>query len=59
MKSSFLNWLSRRSGLDDFEITGKLGSVLESLFAEIEDQCGRVDADDLDPKYIQLFLLER
>ena len=59
MKSSFLNWLSRRSGLDDFEIVGKLGSALESLFADIEDQCGRVDAADLNPKYIQLFLLER
>ncbi len=59
MKSSFLNWLSRRSGLDDFEIAGKLGPALESLFAEIEDQCGRVDAADLNPKYIQLFLLER
>jgi hypothetical protein len=58
IKASFLNWLCDRSGLEDFEITNKLGHALESLFAEIEDQYGRVDPAQLDPKYIHLFLLE-
>lgn len=59
VKMSFLNWLRERSGLSDVEITDKLGNVLESLFLEVEDEYGRVDATELDPKYIHLFLLER
>ena len=59
IKASFLNWLCDRSGLRDIEITNKLGQSLENLFSEIEDQYGRVDPAQLDPRYIHLFLLER
>ena len=59
VKTSFLNWLCELSGLSDVEITDRLGNVLESLFLEIEDEYGRVDATQLDPRYIRLFLLER
>ena len=59
IKASFLNWLCELSGLEDFEITNKLGSALENLFSEIEDQYGRVEPAQLDPRYIHLFLLER
>ena len=59
IKTSFLNWLCDCSGLEDFEITNQLGGALENLFSEIEDQYSRVDSDQLDPKYIHLFLLER
>ena len=58
MKTSFLNWLCERSGLSDFEITDRIGHVLEALFEEIEDEYGRVEATELNPKYISLFLLE-
>ena len=58
IKASFLNWLCTRSGLEDFEITNKLGHALENLFSEIEDQYGRVDPAQLDSRYIHLFLLE-
>lgn len=58
MKKSFLDWLCERSGLSDFEITDRLGHVLEALFAEIEDEYGRVDVAELDPRFIYLFLLE-
>ena len=57
MKSRFLSWLEAKTGLRDFEITGRLGKTLEGLFEEIENDLGRVAADDLDPRYIQLFLL--
>jgi len=58
MKQNFLDWLAAGSGLKDFEITGRLGQTLESLFEEIEGEMDRVSAKDLDPRYVQLFLLE-
>ncbi|MGB9442014.1 MAG: DUF6178 family protein [Desulfobacterales bacterium] len=58
MKQNFLDWLAAATGLKDFEITGRLGQTLENLFEEIESELGRVTIKDLDPRYIQLFLLE-
>ncbi len=58
MKQNFLDWLAAAAGLKDFEITGRLGQTLENLFEEIESELGRVTIKDLDPRYIQLFLLE-
>ena len=58
MKQNFLDWLSADTGLKDFEITGRLGQPLDNLFEEIESELGRVTIKDLDPRYIQLFLLE-
>ncbi len=57
MKSLFLNWLAENTGLRDFEITERLGGTLENLFEEIENELGNVAVEDLEPKYIQLFLL--
>ncbi|MEE4262140.1 MAG: DUF6178 family protein [Desulfobacteraceae bacterium] len=57
MKNHFLNWLAAETGLKDFEITGGLGRTFEDLFKEMEIELGRVSAKDLDPRYIQLFLL--
>ena len=57
MKNLFLNWLAANTGLKDFEISERLGGTLESLFEEIANELGNVAVEDLDPKYIQLFLL--
>jgi len=57
MKSRFLNWLAENTGLRDFEITERLGGTLENLFEEIESELAGVAVEDLEPKYIQLFLL--
>ena len=57
MKDNFINWIARETGLKDFEITGRLGQTFEALFAEIETELGSIDVDDLDPRYVQLFLL--
>jgi len=57
MKSLFLNWLAENTGLRDFEITERLGGTLENLFEEIESELAGVAVEDLEPKYIQLFLL--
>ena len=59
MKADFVEWLTRETGLKDFEISEKLGPIFEELFAEIEAEYGRVAAEDLDPRFVQLFLLQR
>ena len=58
MKQRFLDWLANDTGLKDTEITAHLGQNLESLFEDIESELGRVNSEDLDPRYVQLFLLE-
>ena len=57
MKSRFLAWLVANTGLRDFEITERLGPTLENLFEEITNELGQVTAQDLDPRYVHLFLL--
>ncbi len=57
MKESFLDWLSDKTGFTHYEITQKLGQTLENLFNEIESEVGEVSREDLDPKYIHLFLI--
>ncbi|MDH3344307.1 MAG: DUF6178 family protein, partial [Desulfobacteraceae bacterium] len=57
MKESFLNWLSDKTGLTHYEISQKLGQTLENLFNEIESEVGEVSGEDLDPRYIHLFLI--
>jgi hypothetical protein len=58
MKSGFIVWLARETGLTNFEITESLGQIFEDLFGEIEAEYGRVTAKDLDPRFVQLFLLK-
>ena len=58
IKESFLNWLANQSGRADYEISQKLAQTLESLFSEIESELGRVAGQDLDPRFIQLFLIK-
>jgi hypothetical protein len=59
MKESFLNWLSDRTGFANYEISQKLGHTLENLFGEIQSEYGDVSRKDLDPRYIDLFLIQR
>ncbi len=57
VKSDFLKWLADKSGLTGTEIARQCGKTLESLFAEIESELGQVSRKNLDPRYIQLFLI--
>jgi len=57
MKEIFLAWLSDRSGMPEEDISTTLGATLEALFLEIESEYGEVSKTDLDPRYVQLFLL--
>jgi len=58
MKRNFLDWLAAGAGLNELEITARVGPSLEDLFEEIENEMDRVTSKDLDPRYVQLFLLE-
>ena len=57
VKGEFLKWLADKSGLTGTEIAQQCGKTLESLFAEIETELGQVSKKDLDPRFIQLFLI--
>lgn len=58
MKADFVQWLADDTGLRDYEISETLGPIFEELFAEVENEYGRVAVKDLDPRFIQLFLLK-
>jgi len=59
MKSSFLRWLSEKTGWTSKELTERSGPEMERLFAELEADLGGVSEADLDPRFIQLFLVAR
>jgi len=56
-KESFLDWVSTKTGLEYYEISQRLGQSFENLFKEIESEYGKVSIDNLDPRYIHLFLI--
>jgi hypothetical protein len=58
MKASFLSFLAGKTGLEASDITDEVGSILESLLREIETDFGDVSLQDLDVRYIRLFLVE-
>jgi|TARA_B100000315_G_scaffold244692_1_gene269619 hypothetical protein len=58
MKKAFLDWLSDKTGLIDYEITDRLGRTFENIFDEIENEYGEVSEKEMDPRYIHLFLIE-
>jgi len=57
MKTAFLNWLSVKTGLKDYEIADRLGQTFEDLFNELENEYGQVTAEQIDPRFVHLFLL--
>jgi hypothetical protein len=57
-KTEFLHWAAVASGRSPEELSGRLGTVFEALFDEIERELAPVDADDLDPRHVDLFLLQ-
>ena len=57
MRELFMGWLAQRSNLAAFEIADRMASALEQLFEAVEQELGAVQASDLDPRFIQVFLL--
>ena len=56
MRENFMDWLAERSGLQDYEISERMGRALKQLFTQIENEIGNVEPQDLDPNHIYLFL---
>lgn len=59
MRELFLSWLAQESGLTTFAIAERMGPALEQLFCEIENELGSVAPENLDPRFIQLFLFNK
>jgi len=58
MKLAFINWLLQKTGLPRHEISRDLEQIFEELFWEIENEYTMVAQKDLDPRFVNLFLLE-
>ena len=59
IKTSFLNWIIAQTGLSDTEISDRIRQTLENLFDEIENEYKDVAINDLDPRFINLFLVKK
>ncbi len=57
-KTEFLQWTADASGLASKDLSADLGTVFEALFNEIERELASVEAVNLDPRSIHLFLLK-
>jgi hypothetical protein len=58
IKESFLDWVSSKTQLVNYEISQRLGQSFNDLFGEIENEYGTVARNDLDPRYIHHFLIK-
>lgn len=56
-KAAMLKWLADTSEQSEVDISKVLGNALEDLFDEIAENYGTVRPEDLDPRFISLFLL--
>ncbi len=56
-KEDLMAYLAAGTGLDACTLGEEVGRTLENLFREIERELGRVAAADLDPRFVQLFML--
>lgn len=58
LRSAFGSWVSRTSDLPSQILSGVLSAEFDAIFNEIQDQYGLVSPEALDPRYVELFLLE-
>jgi hypothetical protein len=57
MKRSFGDWLMVRTGLAADALQDQVGSTMDNLFKELENEYGSVSIQDLDPRYVRHFLV--
>jgi len=57
LRQAFWNWLIVRSGLAAADIRDQVGTVLDRLFGELENEYGFVSIEDLDPRYVRHLLV--
>ncbi len=56
-RSDFVSFLAAAAGIDEEEVRGTWGEIFEELFAELEAEYGRVAPENLDARFVLLFLL--
>lgn len=59
VKTDFLEWLSGETGFTMVEISEKAAGSLEKMFLSIEDEFSLVGENDLDHRFVNLFLLKK
>jgi len=59
LRRDFLDWLAERTHMPADEIEAAIGSSLENLFGELEEHYGKVAPDNIDPRFVVHFLLEK
>jgi hypothetical protein len=57
MRRFFIDWLAERTGLEPHDLQEQVGTILESLLRELENEYGSVSIQDLDPRYVRHFLV--
>jgi hypothetical protein len=57
-KTEFLHWAAVASGQSPEDLSDRLGTVFQALFDEIERELEPVEAGNLDPRHVDLFLLK-
>jgi len=57
MKELFIQWIAKKSGLAEHKIVRDMGQTFEELFNELEAEYGQVAAGDLNPRYINHFII--
>lgn len=56
-KAEFLTWAADSSGLPPADLSQRLGTVFEALFAEMEHELAAVAVSRLDPRQVHHFLI--
>jgi len=59
IKADFLDWLAGATGEPAYELSRDTGDALERLFGRIEEEFSDVPANDLDHRFVQMFLLKK
>jgi hypothetical protein len=57
-KAAFLDWVALASRGTPEDLSERLGTVFEALFDQIEHELAPVEAGNLDPRHVDLFLLK-
>jgi hypothetical protein len=56
-KTELLQWLASESGLSNKKISQDIGNALELLFDDIAKDYGTIQPEDIDPRFVTMFLL--
>jgi len=57
MRRSFIDWLVGRTGLAAHDLQDQVGTTIDTLLKELENEYGPVSIQDLDPRYVSHFLV--